>query len=285
MISDNDIRDCSRWAIAIRSEDEDGGSVSGNNSITHNRVKTTGTSTKDYGAISLIAYDDAPDASSVIAYNRIVDAVGVYSTYTSTDDGAIVGALVTKYMSYGIYLDNYASGYDVRGNVIAETGTGGIFFHLGKNNHVSNNVFYESLDTRYEDGAAQFIVEAEDDDKLNNTFTKNVVAFYDTPTRALCHTDSYAKTALAVVDRNTYYAYNANSDQFFFRNDDLTTIGNWSIWTSSGFDTHSTITLDPLFADARGLDLCLQADSPAFRTGFHPLPDAVCRGDATASNL
>ena len=53
------------------------------------------------------------------------------------------------------------------------------------------------------------------------------------------------------------------------------------------FAPHSLdgLATSPRLADARGLDLCLQADSPAFRTGFHPLPDAVCRGDATASNL
>ena len=193
-----------------------------------------------------------------------------------------MGALLTKYMSYGIYLDNYASGYTVHDNVIAETGTAGIFFHLGWENRVVNNVFFESLDAKYEDGAAQIVAEAEDDAKMNNTFERNVVAFRRTPTRALVHADDYLDTLFSVVDRNTYYVYGENSDQFFFHNDGLTTIGNWSVWTSSGFDTHSTVAADPLFVDADALDLCLDDASPAYAAGFTRIPDAVCRGPATA---
>ena len=282
-IFDNDIRESSRWGVAIRSQDIEGAN-SGNNTVSHNRITTTGTATKDYGAISLIAYSDAPKSESVISHNRVVDAVGVYSSYAEADDGSgdLVGALLTKYMSYGIYLDNYASGYTVHDNVIAETGTAGIFFHLGWENRVVNNVFFESLDAKYEDGAAQIVAEAEDDAKMNNTFERNVVAFRRTPTRALVHADDYLDTLFSVVDRNTYYVYGENSDQFFFHNDGLTTIGNWSVWTSSGFDTHSTVAADPLFVDADALDLCLDDASPAYAAGFTRIPDAVCRGPATA---
>ena len=45
-------------------------------------------------------------------------------------------------MSFGIYLDNEASGYAVRGNVIARTEAASVFFHNGFGNTVENNVFY-----------------------------------------------------------------------------------------------------------------------------------------------
>ena len=255
----------------------------GENRIWFNTIRRTGRDCIHLHGASAddIRYNDisesgliCKDLGIVYAWGR--DGRGTRIAYNWVHDNKGTGP------NPGIYLDNYASGYAVHDNVIAETGTAGIFFHLGWENRVVNNVFFESLDVKYEDGAAQIVAEAEDDAQMNNTFERNVVAFRRTPTRALVHADDYLDTLFSVVDHNTYYIYGKNSDQFFFHNDGLTTIGNWSVWTSSGFDTHSTVAADPLFVDADALDLCLDDASPAYAAGFTRIPDAVCRGPATA---
>ena len=44
-------------------------------------------------------------------------------------------------MSWGIYLDSFASGYEVSGNVVCRTWNGGIMLQGGRDNRVVNNVF------------------------------------------------------------------------------------------------------------------------------------------------
>ena len=59
-------------------------------------------------------------------------------------------------MSYGIYLDNMASCYNVSHNVVANVEDAAFFFHDGRDNHVANNVqetpyvlrFFSTLEAR-----------------------------------------------------------------------------------------------------------------------------------------
>ena len=45
----------------------------------------------------------------------------------------------------------------------------------------------------------------------------------------------------------------------------------WEAWQMAGADTHSVVA-DPLFVDPDHGDFTLQADSPALKLGFEPIP-------------
>jgi hypothetical protein len=51
-----------------------------------------------------------------------------------------------------------------------------------------------------------------------------------------------------------------------------TVAGSFASWVREGYDSNSKIDLDPMFKDPEQGDFGLQAGSPAFATGFLPLP-------------
>ena len=55
--------------------------------------------------------------------------------------GISIDGLETPFLNYGIYLDNEASGFIIEGNLVASSVTANLFFHLGRDNQVTNNVF------------------------------------------------------------------------------------------------------------------------------------------------
>ena len=78
------------------------------------------------GAISVIAYETPPDANTSITNNCVRDVIGLKASSE--------GTIVSPYNARGLYLDNYASGYYVNGNVFRDATTTGAFIHWGVNN-------------------------------------------------------------------------------------------------------------------------------------------------------
>ena len=100
------------------------------NVVEHNRVVETGETTAALGAISTTGvWHNAGLTNSVIRYNCVRDTIGFDKGNARPDE------------TFGIYLDNEASGYDVHHNVIRNTQDGGFMVHYGHNNTVWNNVF------------------------------------------------------------------------------------------------------------------------------------------------
>ena len=156
-------------------------------------------------------------------------------------------------MSYGIYLDNMASGYNVSHNVVANVEDAAFFFHDGRDNHVANNVFYNASNL-FSSAGCQVNVQGVTNYSARNVFERNIVAFHETPTKRLWYADSLLTTALAVADRNLYFLDDAagagDAWQFYENNSALTYVGNWSAWNAAGYDGAS-VRADPRFRDVQ----------------------------------
>ena len=265
VISGNRIENSSRWGIAIRSNAAEG-ARSTNNTVIGNRLRYLGLTTKDFGGISLIAYPGASADDSMILNNRVVDVIGAWSSWIEGRP-----KLTSPFMSFGIYLDNEASGYAVRGNVVARTEAASIFYHNGFGNTVENNVFFGATNSNTTTGV--LMLQALGNFTRANVFRRNIVVCSSkVPEGRLWNKAQFKPTALASADSNVYWA---SDDESFFGNRNLTALGNWSSWTSA-YDSSSMIG-DPLFVDAAHDDFCLSLDSPAFGLGFEALDVGVCR--------
>lgn len=266
-----------RWGINVKTSSTNA-SYSTNNTIGHNVFSRIGLATADVGGVYFVADGGDTRLNATVVGNRITDAAGVKSTWTAAG-----GELETPASSYGVYLDNSASGVTVVGNVVANVATGAYFVHEGRSNHFFNNVAFNVSNARNSGGINKAVSGGTGEYYArgrNNTFARNVVAFRAAvPTRTLWYGDS---DALGNVDRNLYYAHGTAGERFqlFYNNSQLTPAGNWTEWRRAGKDASSTIGDDPAFVDAGALDLCLAPGSPAFALGFEALPASVCRGSS-----
>ena len=187
----------------MRSESDGGPSDSARNLIARNRLATLGEQTKDFGAISLIAYEGAPAANTTIEHNCVRDVLGVYSDAD--------GVVWDGYMSYGVYLDNEASGYAVRQNVLRGATRGNVFFHLGRDNAVENNVLVNA--TNADGHGGQLAVTGKAGVTGNNSFSRNVVAFSQTATSCVWYDGGGQANfkphylPAARVEANVYFPY------------------------------------------------------------------------------
>lgn len=98
---------------------------------------------------------------------------------TDTDDE---GHLIRPFFSWGVYLDNWSSGYTVTGNVIVQAWAATVFIHGGHNNTIVNNVFANATEQAVINGSAPMhtfgqatIGTCGSLPLANNTFTHNVV--------------------------------------------------------------------------------------------------------------
>ena len=97
-ISHNLITNTARWGIHIRDRGNGGGS-SMNNLVEYNRLHDLGEMSSALGGISLIAqYEAVNRVNSTIRYNCVKNVIGFGNP------------LLRPYYSYGIFLDNLASG-------------------------------------------------------------------------------------------------------------------------------------------------------------------------------
>lgn len=262
-----------RWGVNFKTSDVQA-AHSENNTIAENVFRDIGTATADTGAVYLVADDGDTRFNSTIRWNRAVGVMGVKSEWSGGG-----GILETPASSYGVYLDNSASGVTVRGNVVADVATAAYFVHEGRANHFFDNVAYNVSNARKSGGVNKAVSGGDAAYYArgkNNSFARNVVAFSSSlPTRTLWYGDD---DALGYVDFNVYYAYGTDEERFqlFFNNSDLTPAGNWTEWLAAGKDRRSTIDAAPKFRDAAALDLCLEDDSPAFKLGFEAIPAHIC---------
>ena len=97
-----------------------GWSSSARTRIVANRIEHAGESSTDFGGLSVIAYASAPSENSTIAFNGVRDVYGAKSFIAAGADGEARGQLISPYMSFGVYLDNEASGYTLHANVIVD---------------------------------------------------------------------------------------------------------------------------------------------------------------------
>ena len=275
-ISRNEIRYSTRWGIAVRSE-EATRSASRHNVIDRNKIQHTALATSDMGAISVIAFEVPPDANTSITNNCVRDAVG----WATESDGSIK----SPYNSRGLYLDNYASGYTVSGNVFRDAATTGAFIHWGVNNTITNNVFYNNSNLG-ESSNGQFSY-AHTVSAMNisaaNIFSRNVIAYFNLSYAAA----SWSSAAVGCPswgecsDKHTFDEFDANlyymegADEEAWGNlADVTPVGAWSTWRDEMEYDLTSIYADPDFEDG---SLCVKESSPArTQLDFEPLDEVAC---------
>ena len=173
-ISFNTIRWSSRWGIAIRSNGNN--ELSFQNVVEGNKIRDVGLSTRDMGGLSFIG---SGHVNTVVRHNCIRNIVGV--------DTDASGRFRSPFFTFGIYLDNWSSGFVVEGNVINSPTLTPVFVHGGSNNTIKNNILYNA--STYggipaqggwgwcpcEAQAVSFGSMAPDDFPENNTFVNNIV--------------------------------------------------------------------------------------------------------------
>ena len=282
VIHANDIVGSPRWGIALRAQASGGPADSLANTVARNRLRDLGEGTRDFGAISAIAYAGAPYAGTVISHNCVRHARGLFS---ESD-----GSLTDGTESYSVYLDNEASGYSVYGNVLNGAAQAAVFVHLGRGNTIEGNVLANATNADG-DGSQGLQVEGRVGETANNTFRRNIVAVALTPTRSLvASTGTFDARYLRpdAVTENLYFpvARDFGDDvaaadgshappAWWVAERGFTPLGNFSAWRAAGYDAGS-IVADPLFIDARASNFCLDSASPAYALGFEAIPDEIC---------
>jgi parallel beta-helix repeat protein len=239
-----------RYAVSMKGLDAT--RYSHDNIVEYNDIRNTNLETTDTGAIEMLGREKT-DSGNVIQYNRILDTVGL----KTNDDGEIL----SPHMTWGIYLDDYASGVTVRGNLVARADWGGISVHGGKNNVIENNVFVDS-------NLHQIWYDPIDGFSVNNRFVRNIV-FFQSESANLINAMRHPPSQVLSESNHTLF-WNTNGLEVF-NAPKLTPLGNFEQWRAGGFDQNSIIA-DPLFTNRREDNYRLATNSPAFQLGFQELP-------------
>jgi|ETNmetMinimDraft_26_1059896.scaffolds.fasta_scaffold13296_1 hypothetical protein len=244
-VAHNTITDVPRYAISFKSYD--GERFSHDCIAEYNEMIRTNTETNDTGAIETLGRDRKP-SGNIIRYNVILDVIGM----KHRDDGGII----SPYYTWGVYLDDYSSGTEVRGNIVARTYRGGFHNHLGFDNIVENNVFVDGQLQQAEwNGSAAM---------RNNTFDRNIIA-YSNPDAIYLRSSGWDRAVLSSCDKNVVWWSGGDAETA------VTPEGPMAKWREAGFAAASVIA-DPLFVDAENDDYRLQPGSPALKLGFEPIP-------------
>ncbi|GLH66281.1 right-handed parallel beta-helix repeat-containing protein [Geothrix edaphica] len=238
-VAHNAIHDSARYGISLKN-------AGGRNVIEYNLIQNTCLETSDAGGIEVTQHDRAVRSGSWIRFNRVADTIGYTSSFGEP-----------SFLAWGIYLDSFASGYEVRGNVVCRAWNGGIMLQGGRGNRVVNNVF---VDGQVAQGTlANFEGQARDLQLMSN------VIAYSAPGATTFVTGTLGPEVIQ-VDRNLYFPPLGAPPRFGAG-------GGQSLaeWRQAGRDRGSKVG-DPLFQNPRGDDYTLRPGSPAYLLGFQALP-------------
>lgn len=275
IISNNLVHDTPRIGISFDGNDH---------RIEYNHVHHVNQETQDSGIIYSCARDWTK-RGNVIRFNYVHDSGG-YGRHNVKENWQ------TPFYTWGIYLDDWTSGTEVYGNIVARTYYGGIAVHGGKDNIIENNIFIEGISeqvrfqlipitdkmipamyekikemnyTKYHGLGA--IRDVQKDVMMSgNKFLRNII----------CYSNKDASLYnLSVVDHSMYeFDYNIIFHQglsLIIPRIKKADNRQWGSWRDEGFDIHS-IVADPLFIEPGNGDYRLQPSSPAYVLGFKSIP-------------
>jgi len=238
VVSHDTIHDMSRYGISLKNP-------GCRNIIEFNRVERTNTETYDTGGIEVTQHDKDFRSGSVIRYNIVGDTIGY-----SSDGGKPV------FLSWSIYLDSFAGGYDVNHNICYRSHNGGIMLQGGKDNRVTNNVFVDGE-------TSQGFISNFDSNSTGQVMERNIFCF--TNANATLFATGKLTDAVIRMDHNLYFCPGVEEPgvgwggQISLRN-----------WQRQGFDMHSVVA-DPRFVEPKRDNYALRSDSPAFKLGFEAI--------------
>jgi len=238
-LSHNVIHDSSRYGISLKNPGR-------HNVIEFNRIQNTNLETSDSGGIEVTQHDQAFRSGSFIRNNLVADTIG-YSALSGQP----------TYMAWGIYLDSYASGYVVGGNVVCRTWNGGIMLQGGRDNRVTNNIFVDGQ-------VSQATLANYQRHATGLQLTTNLFVFSN-PEAVVFETGSLGPEVIR-IDQNLYFPPGGG----------LPTFGtggtvSFAEWQRQGRDG-SSLVANPKFRRPEVDDYTLSPQSPAFRLGFQALP-------------
>jgi hypothetical protein len=239
ILSHNAIHDSSRYGISLKNP-------GGGNVIEFNRIQNTNLETSDTGGIEVTQQDRTFRSGSIIRNNLVADTVGFSSTYG-----------VPTYMSWGIYLDSFASGYDVRENLVYRTWNGGFMVQGGRENRIVNNLFVDGQ-------VSQATLANHEQNSANLQVVGNIFAF--TAPDAVVFKMGKLGPDVVKMDRNLYFPPQGVSPAFGAGG-----APGLAGWQRQGWDMSSRIA-DPQFRNPTRDDYALLPGSPAFPLGFKALP-------------
>ena len=237
-VAGNVIHDMTRYAITMKMAGQE-------NVIEYNRIQNTSLETHDTGSIEVTQGDRNALSGTKIRYNLVGDTIG-YST----------GAKLPVYLSWSIYLDSFAGGYEVYNNICYRSNNGGIMFQGGKGNHVYNNIFVDGH-------AGQGHISNYLDNFADERLERNIFCF-SRPTAVLFGTGKLHDNNF-LADHNLYWCSAGDDPQK----------GGWDRklfdeWQKRGFDQDG-LYADPQFVNPAQDDYTLKPTSPAFKLGFKPI--------------
>ncbi len=244
LISHNHIHDTTRWGISV------GHTTSTRNIVEYNHLHDLNTETYDTGGLEVTQQTREHRSGSIFRYNLIHDTGG-YSSVMGRD----------LWNSWGIYLDSFAGGFTVHGNVVYNTADGGLMVQGGKDNKVFNNVFVDNGQRR------QILIANFADNSRGTEFHHNIVA-YTEPEAMAIYCGRKAAHTITRWDHNLYW-HGGREVKVYVPGDEAYAL--WfrplDFWKGLGFDSQSVVA-DPQFVDAARRDYRLKDTSPAFRLGF-----------------
>lgn len=258
--------------------------------IEYNRIYRVNQETQDSGMV-YCSQIDWTKRGNVVRFNYLHDSGGF-------GWDSAVKAWHTPFYTHGIYLDDWTSGTEVYGNIIANAATSGILIHGGRDNIIENNVIIEGgrlgqmlysgwpaahptaqelLPKMYantkEMGYTKYpllstIKDIQTGARMSgNSFVRNIVYYQnlDAPLYDIYHDIDLATT---VSDFNVIYHMGLPLLVPYTKAvADL----QWREWKNKGQDKNSIVG-DPLFDPSKAGTYQLLPASPALRMGFQPIP-------------
>ncbi len=231
-----------------------------NDAISYNKIGNTNMATSDGGAI-IIGGMQQTATGDTVSYNE-VSGTGAAGTSAASKVPSFLPT--SQLTSYGIYLDDFASGVTVKGNMLHDN-LGGILVHSGSDNLVTNNIIANSAgmatifqaDNWRGAGAAA---------PSGNLFTGNLIA-NSTPGAALAV--SLGSPGEAQWSRNFYASSGTFGTAFISDNGGNLQYSDFSGWQAQSYDPGSLVG-NPGLSDSGSLSLA--ADSAARALGLSSTP-------------
>jgi len=237
-----------------------------NNIIEYNSIDHTNLASSDGGGIMIIGTQQDL-TGDIIRYNSVSNVTAAGTTSWDGTAGSTFLDPTSKLVSFGIYLDDFASGIQVYGNVLNHN-IGGIDIHSGWNNTITNNIIANGsgdalvVQAPNWTGAGTVASSA-------NVFDHNIVLANSATSGT---SQSGGSLTAASWDHNLYFGTQLNGAPFHIWGVTGPNYANTlAQWQAQGFDLHSLVT-DPLFVNAAQGNFTLAANSPAYALGFHDIP-------------
>ena len=230
-ITNNQIQETAMFGIG-------GGSVIGtsdasyNDNISFNTIRNANRTTSDGGGIYLNGQQQTLTGDT-ISYNTISGT----SAAGTANASQLAFLSPSQLFSFGIYLDDYASGVNVRGNLLYSN-EGGIDLHSGWGNTIANNVVDNSGVTALMDQAANWKGTGSQP-SAGNVFTGNLVSNMQ-PGATLVN-DEAAPNA-ATFTGNFYDVAGLGSSAFITQSaNGATQAQSFATWQALGFDKGAVV--------------------------------------------